>query len=160
MRPSVHPTLVGSAGTQLGRLVDHVQTPLYGGAYALILSSGSTSVLGMVYWTLAARLYEPSSVGVNAAVISSMTFLSYLAQLNMSGALSRFVPTAGAATRRLVSSAYLGGGRPVRVAALIFLAGVQHWAPEATGLVGSSPVAAWFVIGPSPGASSRSRMAC
>ncbi len=147
MRPSVQPTLVGSAGAQLGRLVDHVQTPLYGGAYALILSSGSTSVLGMVYWTLAARLYEPSSVGVNAAVISSMTFLSYLAQLNMSGALSRFVPTASAATRRLVTSAYLAAGVLSAVAALIFLAGVQHWAPEATGLVGSSPIAAWFVIG-------------
>lgn len=147
MRPSVQPTVMGSAGTHLGRLVDHVQTPLYGGAYALILSSGSTSVLGVVYWTLAARLYEPSAVGVNAAVISSMTFLSYLSQLNMSGALSRFVPTAGAATRRLVTSAYLAAGVLSAVAALIFLTGVQHWAPEATGLVGSSPVAAWFVIG-------------
>jgi O-antigen/teichoic acid export membrane protein len=147
VRPFVHPTLVGSAGTYLGRLVDHVRTPLYGGAYALILSSGTTSVLGMVYWTLAARLYEPSSVGVNAAVISSMTFLSYLAQLNMSGALSRFVPTAGSTTRRLITSAYLAAGALSAVAALIFLAGVQRWAPEATGLVGSSPIAAWFVVG-------------
>ena len=53
MRPSISPTLVGPAGTHVGRLLDHVRTLLYGGAYALMLSSGSTSVLGMVYWTLA-----------------------------------------------------------------------------------------------------------
>ena len=147
MRPSINPALLGPAGTQVGRLVDHVRTPLYGGAYALILSSGTTSVLGMVYWTLAARLYEPSAVGLNAAVISSMTFLSYLAQLNMSGALTRFVPTAGAATRRLIWSAYLGAGAISAVASLIFLAGIQHWAPEATGLVATVPIAAWFVVG-------------
>lgn len=147
MRPPISPTLAGPAGTYLGRLVDHVRTPLYGGAYALILSSGSTSALGMVYWTLAARLYEPSAVGVNAAVISSMTFLSYLAQLNMSGALSRFVPTAGMATRRLISSAYLAAGAISALASLIFLAGIQRWAPEASGLVAAAPIALWFVVG-------------
>ena len=54
------------------------------------------SGLGIVYWTLAARLYDPPSrLGVNAAAISAMTFISYLAQLNMAGVLSRFIPTAG-----------------------------------------------------------------
>jgi O-antigen/teichoic acid export membrane protein/thymidylate kinase len=147
VRRFIDPSINEPVGSYVSRLIDHVRTPLYGGAYALILSSGSTSALGMVYWTLAARLYLPSVVGVNAAVISSMTFLSYLAQLNMSGALSRFTPTAGRATRRLIASAYLSAGALSAAAALIFLVGIQRWAPEASGLVAGGPIAVWFVVG-------------
>ncbi|TMG26246.1 MAG: polysaccharide biosynthesis protein, partial [Chloroflexi bacterium] len=53
------------ANDAIARLAEHVRTPLYGGAYALILSSVATSALGIVYWTLAARLYDPAQVGVN-----------------------------------------------------------------------------------------------
>jgi hypothetical protein len=88
---------------RLAKIISHVRTPLYGSAYALILSSASSSVLGIIYGTLAARLYDAAQVGVNAAAISAMSFISYLAQLNMAGVLSRFIPTAGSSTRRLIA---------------------------------------------------------
>ena len=54
------------------RLGTHLRVPMYRDAYALILSSGATSVVGLVYWMLAARIYSPDAVGFNAAAISSL----------------------------------------------------------------------------------------
>lgn len=135
---------LGGAGT-LTRLTAHVRTPLFGNAYALILSGAATSALGILYWTLAARLFNAADVGVNAAAISAMTFISYLAQLNMGGVLSRFIPTAGPATRRLILIAYLVVGAISAGGAWIFVLGFA-------GLVGLGPMltvdprlGAWFV---------------
>ena len=41
--------------THAERLLAHVRLPIYRNAYALVLSSATTSGLGVVYWTLAAR---------------------------------------------------------------------------------------------------------
>src|SRR5512139_3328907 len=91
---------------QLARLIDHLRTPLYRNGYALVFSSTATSVLGVVYWVLAARYYTTEAIGLNSAALSTMMFLASLAQLNLMNALNRFVPSAGAATARLVISAY------------------------------------------------------
>src|ERR687886_313238 len=82
------------------RLVSHVRTPLYRNGYALMLSDGTTSALGFLYWVLAARCYAAETVGLNAAAISTLLLLSGIAQLNLSTALIRFVPIAGPMTPR------------------------------------------------------------
>ncbi len=128
------------------RLVAHVRTPLYGSAYALIMSGVTSSLLGIVYWTLAARLYDAEQVGVNAAAISAMTFISFLAQLNMAGVLARFIPTAGHSTRRLIVLAYLVAGVLSALGALVFIA----WFAGLAGvrqMLGVDPLlAGWFVV--------------
>lgn len=138
--------LLRSPAPAVGRLVSHMRVPLYGGAYALIVSSSATSVLGLVYWTLAARLCGTADVGVNAAAISAMVFLSYLAQFNLTGALTRFVPTAGKTTSRLVIGAYGVAALASGVAAIVFVVGVGFWAPAVRPVVGNLFLAAWFVV--------------
>ncbi len=126
-------------------LIGHVKSPLYGRAYALILSIASTSVLGLLYWTLAARLYSTSDVGINAAAISTMTFLSHLAQLSLAAALPRFIPTAGRATTRLILAAYGVAVLMSAAVAIVFVAGVGLWAPNLRSLLDTPAAAAWFV---------------
>jgi O-antigen/teichoic acid export membrane protein len=133
------------AGRLASRLIGHVQSPLYGRAYALILSSASTSVLGLLYWTLAARLYSADDVGVNAAVISTMMLLSYLAQLSLAGGLPRFIPTAGRATTRLILAAYSASVLLSAIVAIVFVVGVGVWAPSMRSLLDTPAAAAWFV---------------
>jgi O-antigen/teichoic acid export membrane protein len=126
-------------------VIGHLQSPIYSRAYALILSSASTSVLGLLYWTLAARLYSARDVGVNAALISTMMFLSYVSQLSLAGALTRFIPTAGRATTRLILGAY---GASVLMSAAVasgFVLGSAIWAPEVRSLVDSPAATAWFL---------------
>jgi O-antigen/teichoic acid export membrane protein len=90
----------------LARLRQHVRTPLYSNVYALTLNAAISTMLGSAYWVLAARLYSPAELGVGAAAISTMTFLSNLSQLNLNAALGRFLPRAGAPGGRLIAYAY------------------------------------------------------
>jgi O-antigen/teichoic acid export membrane protein len=128
------------------RLVGHLRTPLYGSAYALIASGVTSSLLGIVYWALAARLYTAEQVGVNAAAISAMTFISFLAQLNLAGVLARFIPTAGPAARRLIAVAYLVAGGLSAVGALIFVAWFAELAGLRQTLTADLSLGAWFVV--------------
>jgi O-antigen/teichoic acid export membrane protein len=84
----------------------HLRTPLYLNAYALMLSNLLTSALGLVYWTLAARLYPVEVIGTSSALISTMLFVTGVSQLNLRVALNRLVPEAGRDTPRLVAAAY------------------------------------------------------
>lgn len=128
------------------RLIAHVRTPLFGGAYALIFSSASTSALGLLYWALAARLYDSDDVGINAAAISTMTFISYLAQLNLAGVLTRFIPTAGHTTGRLIVGAYAAATLLSGVAAAAFVLVVAHFTSPRLTLIGQPVGAVWFVL--------------
>ena len=97
----------GAPGPSLGReLRRGLRTPLYRDALALLLNSGVTSLIGVAYWTLAARLTSPEVVGLNAALISAMMALATLSHLGLEGALGGFLPRAGAATGGLVKRAY------------------------------------------------------
>ncbi len=86
-----------------GSLREHVSIPLYRSAYLLILGAGSTSLLGFVFWVLAARNYSPEVVGVNSAVLSAMILVSGACQLGLNSVLIRYLPRAG---RQLESSSW------------------------------------------------------
>jgi O-antigen/teichoic acid export membrane protein len=125
--------------------INHWRSPIYSRAYALILSSASTGVLGLLYWTLAARLYSAYDVGVNAAVISSMMFLSMVSQVGLAGALPRFVPTSGRATTRLILGAYGVSLLISAVVASVFIVGAGIWAPAVRSLIDTPASMAWFL---------------
>jgi O-antigen/teichoic acid export membrane protein len=139
---------VGAARSRLdslagGRVASHLRLPLYRNGYALTISAGLTSVVGFVYWLVAARFYTADVVGTNSAAIAAMTFLAGLSGLYLDGALVRFIPRAGAATVRLVGFAY---GVTMLVAAIasgIFLFGLQVWSPN-LGFLISAP---WLTVG-------------
>src|SRR5215218_3005420 len=89
------------------RVRTHLSDPLYRTGYFLIIGTGITSVLGVVFWALAARSYSAHDVGINAAAISAMTLVSGACSLGLSAVLVRYLPIAGSSTHRLVSRAYV-----------------------------------------------------
>jgi O-antigen/teichoic acid export membrane protein len=92
----------------LAAVIAHARTPLYRDGYAILLASGLTSVLGIVYWAVAARLYPAAAVGFNTATLSGMMLVSGLAQLNMTTLLPRYLPVVGGSRRRFVELTYGG----------------------------------------------------
>ncbi len=133
------PRLRAAAATRL-------RLPLYRNGYALVASSALTSVLGIVYWLLAARLYSAQAVGICAAVISAMTLLANVAQLNLKSTLNRFLPTSGAASAGLILRAYGLALALAGLAAGAFLAGIEIWAPELAFLAARPDLAIFFVV--------------
>lgn len=107
----------------------HWGLPLYRNGYALLLSGAGTSAIGLAYWALATRLYPAEVVGLNSAILSAMLLLSGVAQLGISYVLVRFIPTAGNQTRRLIVYGYLVSVSAAALLGLVFIAGVEVWAP-------------------------------
>lgn len=113
---------------------------------ALVLSSGLTSAVGLLYWVLAARLFTPAEVGVNSVALSTMMLLGGLAHLNLTQALLRFVPVAGARMRRLVVSCYGVAATLAALAGLGYAVGALRWAPEMVDAVGHRTVLVFFAV--------------
>ncbi|HJW91738.1 MAG TPA: hypothetical protein VJ436_13950 [Anaerolineales bacterium] len=124
----------------------YLQAPLIRNAYALILSSASTSGLGLLYWVLAARNYPALIVGLNSAAISALQFLTSVSMLSQDGALVRFIPVSGKHTRRLVDQVYLTVLATAFVAGLIFTQGLDWWAPQLSTLAANGWAKAAFIL--------------
>ena len=73
-----------------------MRDPAYRGSYALVANTVGTNVIGAVYWAVAARLYGPEDLGRATALISALTLVATLSQLNLSNTLMRFLPQMGA----------------------------------------------------------------
>lgn len=76
------------------------------GAYSLAANTAITSVLGMVFWLVAARLYSHVEIGRDSALILAMIELSTLCQLNLDNGIVRFLPDLGRRSRRALGAAY------------------------------------------------------
>jgi O-antigen/teichoic acid export membrane protein len=95
---------------------------------AVIVSSAVTSLLGFAFWTVAAKLFPATEVGVAAAVIFSAIMLSTLSNLSLGAMYERFLPVAGRRARPLLIRGYL----LVAGAALILASGVIAFGPRET----------------------------
>jgi O-antigen/teichoic acid export membrane protein len=121
-------------------------SPQHRDGLALVLSSGLTSGLGLLFWILAARLYDSATVGVNTTVLSAMTLLGTAAQLNLGNALLRFVPVAGRHVRALVVGCYAAAVAAATLAGAVFALGASWWAPELHAVFGGSELVAFFTL--------------
>lgn len=119
MNTTVPKAIVPRLTQPIAQLLEHLRTPLYANAYALIANQITAAGLGVLYWLLAARLYSTEVVGQNSAIISMLIFLATIAELSLKSAMTRFVPRAGTRTTRLVLYTY---GTDLIAAALISIA--------------------------------------
>lgn len=69
---------------------------------AEVLASG----LGILFWTVAARLYDAQALGQASAMVAAMLTLTNISQLNLPMGLLRFLPGAGRRGVLFVRSAY------------------------------------------------------
>ncbi|MEU9478307.1 lipopolysaccharide biosynthesis protein [Streptomyces sp. NPDC048191] len=105
-------------------------SPLFRNAYALMLNTGISAVLGLGFWLAAARYYSESAVGQGSAAIAAMKFLAGLTAVTLTGALARFIPVAGKRTGILIFRTYAGSSMLVALAAGVFLLSLDSWGPS------------------------------
>lgn len=105
---------------------------------SLVGSQALTSGLGLVFWTIAARGFPTTSVGVSAAAVSMMTLLGSLGSLGLGTLLISRLPRTPAGERRvLVRTCLLAAGLGGAALALV----VPLVAIHAFGADNLSPVA-------------------
>lgn len=131
----------------LAAIKARIRDPLRRNADALILGTGLTSALGLVFWALAARWLPTSAVGIGAALMSIVALLANFSTLGLRNGLLRFLPVAGSGTLRLILTCYAACAGAAMLAAGIFLIGQPIWA-EKLGFIRESPVTELvFVLG-------------
>ena len=96
---------------------------IYRSSYALILTTGATALLGLVFWIAAARLYPADVVGLGAGGISAMQLAALVGWVGLQFTVMRYVPVAGARRRRLVATVYAVAMATALLAALLFVVG-------------------------------------
>jgi O-antigen/teichoic acid export membrane protein len=125
------PAVLGAAGRRFrsgtrlrirltGALRSHLADPLFQNAYALMVNTITTGLLGLLFWLLVARLYPAVTVGRASAGYVAMNLLAGVTALNLTGALTRFIPQAGETTRALVLRAYAVSCGASLVLAIVF----------------------------------------
>lgn len=136
--------LLRSLATAKG-LKQHISRPLYGNAYALMLKSVLTSALGFCFWTLAARMYDPESVGLASAAVSATSLIATIANLGLGLGIIRFLPTSsGHAREELVSSCFWLTGAAALLCSGVYVTGLRVWAPALAFLRGGPMLTASF----------------
>lgn len=128
------PTATAARSGVRQRAARHVESPLVRAGYALISSAGITSVLGLLFWTVAARRYSPAAVGASVALLSAMEVVAAIANLGLKSALTRFVPGLGPRAPRVVAVSYALTAGVAVVGASVFVAVHDRWYPELTFL--------------------------
>ncbi|OLB65325.1 MAG: hypothetical protein AUI10_07310 [Actinobacteria bacterium 13_2_20CM_2_72_6] len=104
-----------------------VRSSVVRNAVALMVSTVATSVLGMVFWTVAARLASPQALGRASAETAAVSLLAGLAQLNLASVMPRFLPIAGRATGKFITRGYLAAAAVGLVLSLGYaLSGLGH----------------------------------
>lgn len=119
---------------------------LHANANALIVSTAVTSAAGLVFWAVAARWLPADAVGIGTALISVVTLLANLATLGLRNGLVRFLPAAGASTRRLVAGCYLTCAGAAVLLSAVFLVGQPRWAGHLDFLRDNALTVAVFTV--------------
>ena len=139
--------LPGEPQPTRGRIAAHLSSPLFRNAYLLILSSGLMSALGFPFWAIAARQYTTETVGLSAAVVSTLMLVSGVAQLGLTSILVRYIPGSGPRAYRLVLWSYGVSACGAVVLGALAAATSSIWSPPLAFLGDSPTWFAWFVLG-------------
>ncbi|NHC13458.1 lipopolysaccharide biosynthesis protein [Motilibacter deserti] len=115
----------------------------------LVGTQAITSVLGFVYWTVAARRFSVESVGLASAATSAMQLLGSVGMLGLGTLLIREMTRVALSRRRLLVRTALALSTAVSfVLGLALAVGAQLVGADELAAVGSSPqVALLFAVG-------------
>ncbi|WP_067179367.1 lipopolysaccharide biosynthesis protein [Microtetraspora niveoalba] len=116
-----------------------LRDPLLRNAYALMVSAIGSGGLGLIYWVLAARLYDTANGGRAMAAIGAMRLLAAITSFGFVGTLTRFIPDAGRATGRFIRTVYLVSLAAAGLATVVFLLTLDRWGDNYRDLAGLGP---------------------
>jgi O-antigen/teichoic acid export membrane protein len=119
---------------------------LLSNAGSLVVSTGVASLLGLVYWMFATRLFSQRAVGYGSAAVSAMTLLGTIGMLGLGTLLIGELPRRSARAG-LVSAALLTCGLGSLLLGLGFAVVAPHLNGNFADMIGSAARGALFAAG-------------
>ena len=109
-------------------LKQHIDDPLFKNSYFLIATTVIGSILGFIFWVLAARFYTPHDVGLATAVISAANLLVEFSLLGFNFGITRFLPNEKN-KQGMINSCLTITSLFSIVLTIIFILGISMWSP-------------------------------
>jgi O-antigen/teichoic acid export membrane protein len=109
-------------------LKQHIDDPLFKNSYFLIATTVIGSILGFIFWVLAARFYTPHDVGLATAVISAANLLVEFSLLGFNFGITRFLPNEKN-KQGMINSCLTITSLFSIVLTVIFILGISMWSP-------------------------------
>ncbi|MEN3305797.1 MAG: hypothetical protein V7603_1999, partial [Micromonosporaceae bacterium] len=112
---------------------------------SLIASSAVTSILGLVFWWLAARATSPDVLGAVSAAVSAMTFIGTIGMFGMGTLLISELPHLRSGRWSLVSACLLAAGAVAAAGGLGYVV-LVHASGSGLRATAGSPLAAGLLV--------------
>lgn len=119
-------------------LREHIKTPFFNNAYSLIGIQVATSLLGFLFWTLAARVFTSDEVGLGTGIYSAALLLVGLASLGFGDGITYYLPRVDH-PRSLINAYFSVSAIAVLGLSIIFILGQGNWLPE-LGIIRETPL--------------------
>lgn len=121
--------------TIFGKVGDALRSPLMRNGYSLIASTAITSMLGLLFWIVAARLYSAEQVGIGTALLSLLFTIGNISQLAFGNMLNRFLPIAENKSARLIMASAAAASVVALVLAFGFVVFLTVLAPSLSAVL-------------------------
>ena len=121
------------------------QAPLFTNAGYLMAIEVINTLVGFLFWGLAAHLYQPAEVGTATAALSAVALVSGIAGLGIGDGIVRFLPEAQVGDV-MVNTAFTLVVMTGLLIGSLFLAGLPVWSPSLLVLRRSGPALIGFLL--------------
>lgn len=103
---------------------------LFTNSVLLIANTLIGSVLGVLFWTVATDVYDPTELGLAAAYMAAMGLLVKLGEMGLGPTLIRFLPSMKNKQVNFVNSSLIAVAGSTFILIIVFVKGTPIWSPE------------------------------
>jgi len=119
---------------------------LFSNTFFIYLNTIINSLLGFIFWIIAARIYTQSDVGIGATVISSIALLASLGDMGLGTTLIRYLSSVENGRADFFNVSGLIVIISTSIITLLFLFGVYLWSPDLGFLIERSYLFSLFLF--------------
>lgn len=129
----------------LKKIINNYKDPLYRNSHYLLINSLASSFLGFIFWIIITKYYNTYDVGLAAALISVSSIISIFSTFGLDITSIRFLSNEKE-KNNLINTFLTIVGTISIVLSIIFILGINIWAPSLNFLYNSKYYIILFVI--------------
>lgn len=109
------------------KLRTNLKSPLYINSFFIMLTLIVSSGIGFIFWILAARIYSTISIGINTALISSITIITTISLLGFDQSIIRFFPENDKS--KIFSTSIIISLFFTTIVCILYITSIDLWSP-------------------------------